>query len=434
LLDSLRQGQALDIRKAERGFRAAALRMGNLAFLSFLSGLPETTPACPHCGEAMRLAESRDKTLVTLMGAGPIARGYYRCGSCGRHHFPKDSVLGVERTAFSPGVRRAVTTLSSAGSFEWASEALADVAEIAVSAKECQRVAEGTGEKLSREFERRKNDLCQPPSSRSQPGEAAPKPDKTIPVLYIEADGTGVPMMKKEVGGRSGKQSDGSSKTREAKLGCVFTQTAAGEDGRPIRDPNSTSYFGAIETAEQFGGRAFANALERGIDQARRVVMLGDGARWIWNIADLHFPQATQIVDFYHAAEHVHALVKTFGPPPAAAEELAEDWVADLKAGDIENLVKKIEAYPAEGLADEKKSDIEREIGYFTDNKERMRYKKFKSEHIFVGSGVIEAGCKTVIGKRLKQSGMFWSLEGANSMIAVRCADLSCNMDIMGAA
>jgi hypothetical protein len=139
-------------------------------------------------------------------------------------------------------------------------------------------------------------------------------------------------------------------------------------------------------------------------------------------------------VDFYHAAEHVHALVRTLGPPPAAAEELAEDWVAGLKAGDIENLVKKIEAYPVDGLTDEKKSDVEREIGYFTDNKERMRYKKFKSEHIFVGSGVIEAGCKTVIGKRLKQSGMFWSLKGANSMIAVRCADLSCNMDIMGAA
>ncbi|MDR1961657.1 MAG: ISKra4 family transposase [Gracilibacteraceae bacterium] len=416
----------------ERGFRSAALHMGNRACMAFLSALSEAPPLCPACGQPMSFLERRSKTLTTLMGTDSFSRSYYLCEACGQHHMPKDHLLGVHHTAFSPGVRRAVTILSSAGSFEWTSDVLADVADISVSAKECQRIAEQTGEKLICEFEARKNELWSSViSAQSNLNDSVCPPEKTIPAFYIEADGTGIPMMKRETAGRTGKQEDGSAKTREAKLGCIFTQTKADEKGDPVRDPKSTSYFGAIETAELFGERVYVQAIERGMQRANRVVFLADGAKWLWNIADLHFPQAIQIVDLYHASEHIHTLIRKLCSIPDQIAELTDDWIGALKQGDIEVLTAKIEAYPA---PDHLQDEVKREINYLLENKERMRYAKFKSQCLFVGSGVIEAGCKTVIGKRLKNSGMFWSLRGANSMIAVRCADLSCNMDIMGAA
>src|SRR6267143_1426941 len=174
--------------------------------------------------------------------------------------------------------------------------------------------------------------------------------------------------------GRKGKDPTGKAKTREAKLGCVFTQTKVDEEGYPVRDPESTTYVGAIETAEEFGRRIYAEAVRRGQARAVKVIVLGDGARWIWGIAEEHFPGALQIVDLYHAREHLANLAK-----------------------------------------------IVYEVG-------SLRWKQWlatRRQGLFVGSGVIEAGCKTIIGQRLKRSGMHWTVRGANPIIALRCCRMS---------
>ena len=107
--------------------------------------------------------------------------------------------------------------------------------------------------------------------------------------LYIAIDGTGVPVVARESEGRKGKQNRERAKTREAKLGCVFTQTRLDDQGRPRRDEHSTTSVGAIESAEQFGPRIYAETVRRGLKRAGRVVVVGDGATWIWNLADEHF-------------------------------------------------------------------------------------------------------------------------------------------------
>jgi len=107
-----------------------------------------------------------------------------------------------------------------------------------------------------------------------------------------------------ELVGRRGKQADGSARTREAKLGCVFTQVGLDREGRPQRDPNSTSYVGAIESSDLFGWRIYAEALRRGLEQAKTVVVLADGARYNHAIVQTHFPGAVHIVDLFHAYEH----------------------------------------------------------------------------------------------------------------------------------
>jgi hypothetical protein len=246
------------------------------------------------------------------------------------------------------------------------------------------------------------------------------KVEKTIPIMYVSYDGTGIPMTKAEVRGRKGKQTDGSALTREAKLGCVFTQTGVDEDGFAVRAPDSTSFVGAIETAEQFGWRIYAEAVRRDLWSAQSVVVLGDGANWIRNLADTHFPGATQIVDLYHAREHVSDLCKIlFAGSERQIVRHRMRWWTLLDAGKVERIV----AQALRGLPDQpmvrKKAELE--IEYLRRNKERMRYADFRDRGLFVGSGVIEAGCKTIIAHRLKQSGMEWSLRGANSILALRC-------------
>jgi len=234
-------------------------------------------------------------------------------------------------------------------------------------------------------------------------------------------------MAPKELAGRKGKHSDGSAKTREAKLGCIFTQTTTDDKGDPVRDKNSTSYFGAIEPAEKFGERLYANTILRGMESAEQLVVIGDGAKWIWNLASLHFPDAAQIVDLYHAKEHVWKIIKLLCSDPDKQAELKSKCFKTLESGKVLELVRDIKAHPAAAaIAD----DIASETAYFIENADRMQYAMFKEKGWFVGSGVIEAGCKTVIGSRCKQSGMFWSLRGANAIIALRCAELSCSVTL----
>jgi len=135
-----------------------------------------------------------------------------------------------------------------------------------------------------------------------------------VPVMYIEMDGTQLPMVRAELQGRAGRTQGQPPRTREVKRGCVFTQTATDDKGRPIGDPASTTCTGAIETAALFGRRLYAEAFERGWDGARKKVVLGDGAEWIWNMADQHFAGATQIADIGHAREHLGDLAAKLFP------------------------------------------------------------------------------------------------------------------------
>jgi hypothetical protein len=242
--------------------------------------------------------------------------------------------------------------------------------------------------------------------------------------MYVCMDGTGVPVVKKETAGRKGKGEDGQAKTREAKLGCVFTQTCVDREGRPARDDESTSYIGAIETAEVFGGRIYQEAMRRGMNSAGETVVIGDGAPWIWNVADEQFYGATQIVDLFHAREHYWNVAKAcLGQNKDKLYQWTEERRKELDDGRPEEVIDAI--HHCSSLPGYDQATCEREIGYFTKNKDRMRYADFRKRGLFVGSGVLEAGCRTVVGQRLKQSGMHWTVRGANSIIALRCSILS---------
>ena len=301
--------------------------------------------------------------------------------------------------------------------FEHGREQMKGLAGLEVTAKSVERASESIGE-----------DIAQEEQQEIQRAVQLDLPiilGQSVPILYVQMDGTGIPVVKKEAQGRQGKIAGQPAHTREAKLGCVFTQTTWDAEGYAIRDPDSTTYTGAIETAEDFGKRLYVEAWKRGWSRARKKVVIGDGAEWIWNLAAEHFPSAIQIVDLYHARQHLWDVARKLHPYDEASQKA---WMKVhqkrlLDKGKIPKLVDALRSLASEhpALAE----DIRTEADYFETNAQRMRYPAFRKQHLFVGSGVIEAGCKSVIGSRFKRSGMFWTVRGANAILALRCCYLN---------
>lgn len=402
----LRAG-VLDLEATEMALREGMHQLGSRVLEKLLEVEPQPMDSkTVDCGQGhgARWLSRRPKQLLTVLGPIEIRRSYYYCEVCKRGIHPQDRPWGIEGTGFSPGVQRLMARLGSKESFEEARQDLAELAGIQVVTKQVERVSEQLGQQV-------------------QDWKAAAASDCPSTVkLYIAYDGTGVPVVARETEGRKGKQ--GPAKTREVKLGCLFTQTRLDAEGRPERDPESTSYVGAIEAAPEFGLRLYEEAERRGVAQAGEVIALGDGAPWVWNLADEHFPTALQIVDLYPARQHLAEAAKLiFGSESDLQSHWLQARTEELDAGRVEAVIGALGRSRPKDCAQH--AALEREVNYFRNNAERMRYEDFRKRGLFVGSGVVEAGCKTVVGQRLKRSGMHWTVRGANAIIALRCLILS---------
>ena len=402
----------------ELAIRTAMTRLGASLLEDLMAadnGYRGPRAAC-GAGHQAGLVSYRAKTIDTVLGPVTLRRAWYHCASCGHGVAPKDDELGVGQESMSPGLR--AMTARAAAAVPFARPALlAELAGITLTTKRIQRSAEADGAAASAAITAQADAICSRQVVPLPP--PAPLPD----MLYIAVDGTGVPMIAAETEGRPGKGDDGRARTREVKLACLFTQASVDDDGRPVRDPGSSSYLATFEPAARFAQLTDAEARRRGAEHIRQLVVLGDGAVWIWNIADALFPAATQIVDLYHAREHVHDLANL---ATRLLRQSHPDWLterlAELDAGDIPALTAAGHALKFTGsLA----RDRDRQLAYFDVNAHRMRYARFRQLGMFVGSGAVEAGCKAVIGQRLKLSGMHWSIPGATAIATLRCQEAS---------
>jgi hypothetical protein len=423
-LDVLFRGQRktghTDLEASEMLIRSAMHRVGAVGITQLLQfpvpPVAQRTVAC-SCGQTAHFQELRSKPILTAVGAVAISRPYYLCPHCHNGQFPADVELDIENTELSPGVRRMQAAVGQQTPFDHGRQQMKLLADLEVTTKSVERTAEAIGADIAQgehEEIRRAVQLDLPMVL-----------GKPVPILYVQMDGTGIPVVKKETIGRQGKTEGQPSHTREVKLGCVFTQTTCDANGFPMRDPDSTTYTGAIETAEEFGKRLYVEAWKRGWSHAAKKVVMGDGAEWIWNLAEQHFPGAVQIVDLYHARQHLWDLARKLHPNDETGQNA---WMKLhqkrlLDKGKIEKLVAALRSLLPSNPEVTEKTRIEAD--YFERNADRMRYPKFRKQRLFIGSGVIEAGCKTVIGSRLKQSGMFWTVRGANAIIALRCCHLN---------
>ena len=371
---------------------------------------------CPALAASRLFTGSCAPTDPHAVGRVEVSRPYYLCPHCHNGQFPADVELDIEDTEFSPGVRRMLAMVGLEAPFDHGRQQMKLLADLEVTTKAVERTAEAMGEAIAK---REQQEI-----QRAMQLDLPIIIGEPVPILYIQMDGTGVPVVKKETVGRAGKAEGQTAHTREAKLGCVFTQTAWDREGYAIRDPDSTTYVGAIETAEEFGKRLYPEVWRRGWSRAETKVVIGDGAEWIWNLADLYFPGAVQIVDLFHARQHLWDLARKLHPNQQAEQRrwmmVHQDM---LDGGKIEDLVAAIRSLDSSNA--EVVETIRIESGFFEKHAERMRYPEFRRRRLFVGSGVIEAGCKTLIGSRCKQSGMFWTVRGANAILALRCCQFN---------
>ena len=403
---------------AEAVLRAGLLRLGGSMLGEILSADRGHRGARVPCGRGHEagFAGYRDKSFDTVLGLVTVTRAWYHCAACGHGLAPRDAGLGVAGESMSPGLAAMNDRAASAVPFAQAAHLLEELAGVRLTAKRAERAAEASGAAVAAAGRERARLTA---ARKLVPLPPSPLPDK----LYAVIDGTGVPMTARETAGRKGKGEDGRARTREVKLAVFFTQDRLGKDGYPVRDRDSSSVIATFEPAAVFADLVKAEGIRRGADHVRQLTIIGDGAAWIWGIATAKFPEATQIVNLFHAREHLHDLARKL---EFMLLDHKDKWLAarleDLDYGYIDGITAATRKYPLEGV---KKDEINTALGYFENNAPRMRYHWFRQCGLFTGSGVVEASCKTVIGQRLKQSGMHWTVNGADAIIALRCREAS---------
>lgn len=408
----------LDFEAIETAARSNVLRVAAHAieqrFNNDQSDHVGPTVSC-DCGQPARFVDRRPKRFQSALGELILERAYYHCARCQTGFCPRDRALGLEDSSLSPAVLRMVGLVGAMVSFEEGHELLHELAGVEVPTKQVERAAEALGREVA-EDERIHTE---------------PLLDTEVPsTLYLGMDGTGIPMRKQELVGRAGKQPDGSAKTREVKLCTIWS--AEGRDpktGVPMRDPGSVSYTAAIESAAQrdsdqlpsdFAARVEREATRRHFDSVARRVVLGDGAVWIWNIASELFPDAVQIVDRFHANQHLSDASKAiYGAEGDLARHWARERHDELNAGKIDHVLAILRVHAPHNEEARKCAE------YIEHNRHRMRYPEFHAAGLCTSTGVVEAGCKVAIGTRLKRAGMHWTVRGANAIVALRCAKLS---------
>ncbi len=406
-----------DFETLETLVRDTSLRIGASILETMInSDRSDQQPTFTHPdGTTMKYTGRKEKTFVTVLGDITLKRAYY-IDENGRGYFPRDEKLGFGKGCLSDGVKRMVGHTASRISFNESSQMIENLSAIHVGAKQIERASEELGREIAEDEKNIVKDGI--PCSKT---------------MYIGIDGTGCPVRKEETEGRKGKQPDGSAKTREVKLAVTFSADSRDKEGTPVRDKGSVTYNAAIESAatgdldnniSDFTARVERESKRRGFDKAERQVILGDGAKWIWNIAGESYPKAIQIIDLYHAKGTISRVPKEiFGTDSDYGKRWGKELRDDLEAGEIDTILEKLEPY----LEDFKEAKSCRK--YLINNRERLNYPKFKKMGLSTSSGIVESGCRHVIGARVKQSGMHWTVDGANSIIALRCSILSGRFD-----
>jgi len=354
----------------------------------------------PKPGEERKGREALQ--VQCLFGTFELQRDYYHHSGKKSGHYPTDAALGLEGS-YTPGLARLICLEGADEStYLKAQRHLEQTGGIPVSARQIQRVVQRVGSAAQQWQER-----------PAQFGSC------DAPIMYVSADGTGVPMMPEELKGRRGKQADGTAKTRQVYLGCVFTQHQTDEKGHPVRDWESTTYVSSFQSIDEFGPCLRQEAIRRGMGAAGKVVLLIDGAAGLENMGKLNFKDIVQIVDFFHAMEHAGKVLEALiGKSHPEYKKRQRRWAKRLLKDKVEALIKETRQ---ECAGQPQEQAVEEALGYFVRNISRMQYGTFREAGYFIGSGVVEAGCKTVIGGRCKQSGMFWSKSGAENILALRC-------------
>lgn len=381
------------ISELSSGFRK---RLNDGALEAIGNGYVGRTIEC-ECGGVMEYHSNSRWMLTSLNGELEIYRAYYYCRECKSSKIPLDEQLGFEGKHQSIGVRKCIALVGMVEGFEEASKRLKELTGICVSAKEEQLESEEIGMEMGLQED------AEVEAFWSQENEILA--ETTARRLYVTADGVTV---------RVGKDTH-----KEFKIGCVY-ETALGRDAIAISE--EIRYTGGFYKSCDFGKKLYVLALRRGLKTAQELIFLGDGSKWIWNIAKYHFPEAVQIVDWYHAEERLWKVARAvYGEGSSTMKKWVKERLTQLMNGKVESVIASLsDLSELSSSNDDVVDEIQSNITYFTNNKERMRYNQYKAKGYQIGSGTVESACKHIVSQRLKQAGMTWSIQGADAIIQLR--------------
>ncbi len=401
------------------------------------------------CGHRQRLVGTRPRQILTLLGPIVVHRAYYQClrdkeepaeagaARCSHGEAPFDRQWGLNQQRSSPGVQKAVSYLSARLTLEGVAEAVARLLSLDISARQVLNLTQPIGEAfLRQENEQVQEVFKQGVLKRTSEAERQSARTERIKRCYVEMDGVFVRLRRGSVVMEKEEQERKGDVYREIKVGAVFL----GQPGRErselapgvfLDSAGPIQYVARRSTADEFAPLLYALAQREGITRAEQVVVLGDGARWIWRLAEEQFPGAVQIVDEYHAREHVWEVARAaFAAEPSQKEGWITHVIERLSTGRIEEVIAAIERLPPMAPPPGKSRSIpETEAEYFRTNAERMRYPLFRAQGMHVGSGIAEAACKVVVSTRAKRAGMRWTPEGLDAILALRTAALNKDFD-----
>lgn len=398
--DALRQKGIGDITWLEKGLRECS----NKACLEILLGLL-ATPGLKVPGDERLKGERKvsgvSRTLHTIFGDGPVSRNGCTLGE-GDGRFPLDEALGLV-DGYTPMLAGLICQAAATLPFNRAASDFNAYTGLAIEGRQFHRLANRVGQDVE-------NFL------RAKHGPAI----ETPPRVYVMMDGTGAPLRHEELKDRKGKGEEGKAQPHEVKVAALFTEhPRSGED--PWRDLHSTTYVATDERCGEFGGMVRAEFLRR-FKNVPETIALGDAAEWTGNAVDINFPRAIRIIDWNHAAQHVASMAEIVHARDSIPwRRLRKKWTGKLWRGKIDALASAARA----AFPKDKAEDGEKALAYFIKNREAMRYDVFRDKGYFIGSGVVEAACKTLVCQRFKCSGMHWSQIGLKHLLVIRTAILS---------
>ena len=350
------------------------------------------------CGEEAEYVRMRTGQTKTQLGVLRLRRPYYLCESCGQGRYPVDEALGFCAGSISAGLDELLAYVGSLLAFDEAAGLLEKLSGLSVSSARIRRSTEELGKRVKEQEGQAVNNVWE----RGDPPLAtAPLPSSQP--LYISMDGVSV--LIRQQGGR------------EQKLGAVYTTKAKPSRKRPdeleVR-AEQMSFYTEMADAASFGRGLWLEAQRRGVAQAEQVVVIGDGAHWIWRLADEHFPDAIQILDWYHASSYIwNAAHAIYGEGSDIGNHWAQRRLDQLWEGKLDQLLLHLQRHA-------QRKAVKEAISYFQNNRTRMAYPRYREMGLQIGSGTIESGCKHVIAHRLRQAGMRWTEEGAQAVAKLR--------------
>jgi hypothetical protein len=390
------------LEEAERLVRAGVLEMGRDLLQSW-SDMAEARierPACEDCGQATRHKGYVRGPLVTTLGTIHVRRPRFRCEGCGAEHYPHDARLRFQAHCVSWPLAKVIGRLGAQLPFQQAQASLAEDYHVSLSKQTLEQVCQGAGQVVLDQEDRQRQELMQLPSRE----QLAALPDSQISPdkAYVLADGT---MIHAE------------GEWQEIRVASVAAENAE-------KEILKVDHRARFLSCDHFGWQLLLLARQAGYHRARLRVFLADGARWLWDLAATHFPDAIQILDWYHLAEHVHqAAGVLFGEGSEAAKRWSESRKDELWNGKVTQTLRCLKALHKRTRASSKRETVRQLIGYLENNRQRIQYPRYRALGLRIGSGQVEGACKTLVGGRCKQAGMRnWNRRGAEAVLRLRTA------------